>query len=247
MHHLTAACSPAAPRTLAQPPHRPRLLWLAVGSLALLCSACETLAPTPKVDMPPTTPPDLPPISSTAPASGGSLFRTSTYRPAFEDRRARQVGDVVTVQIVENVSASTKTSTATDRTTSLSSGITAFPFLGSSVTDKAKLGAATANTFSGKGDVSAVNTFTGSITATVIEVLPNGHLMVTGEKQIGLNQTVDVMRFSGTVDPRSLQPGSVVASTQVANVRIQSRGRGGADEAQTIGWLSRFFSTLSPF
>jgi len=75
----------------------------------------------------------------------------------------------------------------------------------------------------------------------VVEVLPNGHLVVAGEKQIGVNQNVDVLRFSGTVDPRLLQPGSIVSSTQVANVRVESRGRGAQGEAQTVGWLSRFF------
>jgi hypothetical protein len=56
-------------------------------------------------------------------------------------------------------------------------------------------------------------------------VLPNGHLVVAGEKQIGVNQNVDVLRFSGTIDPRMLQPGSIINSTQVANVRVESRGR----------------------
>ena len=83
--------------------------------------------------------------------------------------------------------------------------------------------------------------------ATVVEVLPNGHLVVVGEKQVGLNQNVDVLRFSGTIDPRDIQPGSIVSSTQVANARIQSRGRGAQDEALTVGWLSRFFFSAWPF
>ena len=85
-----------------------------------------------------------------------------------------------------------------------------------------------------------------AITATVVEVLPNGHLQVVGEKQVGVNQNVDVLKFTGTVDPRTIAPGNMVASTQVANVRVLSRGRGAQDDAQTFGWLSRFFLTLSP-
>jgi flagellar L-ring protein precursor FlgH len=81
----------------------------------------------------------------------------------------------------------------------------------------------------------------------VIEVLPNGHLVVSGEKQIGVNHNVDVLRFSGTVDPRLVQPGSIVSSTQVANVRVESRGRGTQAEAQTVGWISRFFLSFLPF
>ena len=98
-----------------------------------------------------------------------------------------------------------------------------------------------------KGGTESANTFTGSITATVVDVLPNGHLVVTGEKQIGVNQNVDVLRFSGTVDPRALQPGSIVNSTQVANVRVESRGRGAQGEAQAMGWMGRFFNTITPF
>jgi flagellar L-ring protein precursor FlgH len=80
----------------------------------------------------------------------------------------------------------------------------------------------------------------------VVDVLPNGHLVIAGEKQIGVNHNVDVLRFTGTVDPRSLRPGSTVASTQVANLRVESRSRGQA-EAQSIGWLSRFFLNVMPF
>jgi flagellar L-ring protein precursor FlgH len=81
----------------------------------------------------------------------------------------------------------------------------------------------------------------------VIEVLSNGNLVVAGEKQIGVNQNVDVMRFSGTVDPRLLQPNNIISSTQVANVRVESKGRGAQGEAQTVGWLSRFFLSFNPF
>ena len=77
-------------------------------------------------------------------------------------------------------------------------------------------------------------------------VLPNGHLLVAGEKQIGVNHNVDVLRFSGQVDPHMIQTGNVVASAQIANVRIEQRGRGAQAEAQGIGWLSRFFLNVLP-
>jgi flagellar L-ring protein precursor FlgH len=180
-------------------------------------------------------------------STNGSLFQSATYRPVFEDRRARLVGDTVTIQIVENVSASQKSTSTVDRNSSIDAKVTALPL--QPVADLAKLGvgASTNNSFSGKGGTESANTFSGSITATVIEVLPNGHLVVSGEKQIGVNHNVDVLRFSGTVDPRLVQPGSVVSSTQVANVRVESRGRGTQAEAQTVGWISRFFLSFLPF
>ena len=177
----------------------------------------------------------------------GSLFHAASYRPAFEDRRARLVGDIVTIQIVEKVTAKQNSSSNVDRSSETSAGVSAFPFLKANVLGKLGLGAKSENAFSGKGGTENSNTFTGSITATVVEVLPNGHLVVAGEKQIGVNENVDVLRFSGTVDPRSLQPGSVVASTQVANARVQSRGRGAQSEAQAMGWLSRAFNSITPF
>ena len=77
-------------------------------------------------------------------------------------------------------------------------------------------------------------------------VLPNGHLLIAGEKQIGVNHNVDVLRFSGQVDPRAIQAGNVVASAQIANVRIEHRGRGAQADAQGIGWLGRFFLNVLP-
>ncbi len=234
---------PIAPTSL---PLRASRLVLA-GAVLALCAACAAPDRAPKVDVLSTTPPDLPTATRVSQPTTGSLFRTSTYRPAFEDRRARLVGDVVTVQIAENVTASQKSTSTVDRSGEVSSNISAFPFLSASTLNRTALGAKSNNAFEGKGGTESANMFSGSITATVIEVLPNGHLVIAGEKQIGVNQNVDVLRFSGTVDPRALLPGSVVSSTQVANVRVASRGRGAQDEAQTIGWLSRFFLSFSPF
>lgn len=177
----------------------------------------------------------------------GSLYAASTFRPGFEDHRARLVGDTLTVRITERLSASQSSSSEVNRESELSAGVSAFPYLNSSLLGKLQAGATSSNTFNGDGATSANNTFTGNITATVTEVLPNGHLVVIGEKQIGVNQNVDVLQFSGTVDPRTIQPGNTVLSTQLANVRVLSRGRGAQNDAQTFGWLSRFFLMLLPF
>ncbi len=218
----------------------------AVGA-TVLCAGCASLSPPPPVDILPTTPPPLAAASRTPPPVTGGLFHTASYRPGFEDRRARLVGDTVTIQIVENVTASQKSSSTVDRNSEISAGITALPFAKQTFTDKLGVGANSGNTFAGKGGTESANTFQGSITATVIDVLPNGHLIVAGEKQIGVNQNVDVLRFSGTIDPRALQPNSIINSTQVANVRVESRGRGAQNEAQVMGWAGRFFNSITPF
>ena len=77
-------------------------------------------------------------------------------------------------------------------------------------------------------------------------MLPNGHLMIAGEKQVGVNQHVDILRFTGQVDPRAILPGNSIQSANIANVRIENRGVGAQADAQGIGWLGRFFLNLLP-
>ena len=188
----------------------------------------------------------LPMVAAPRPASG-SLFQAVSYRPAFEDPRARSIGDTITIQIVENVTASQVSKSTSNRTTSMDAGVSAAPLVSAMDIANLKVGAASNNDFSGKGGTESANTFAGTITATVVEVLANGHMVVTGEKQIGVNQNVDVLRFSGTVDPKTVQPGNVVSSNKVANARMESRGRGAQAEAQTVGLLTRFFLSFLPF
>jgi flagellar L-ring protein precursor FlgH len=223
------------------------LLLASVLALAALSGGCESMPQKVAVDFAPLPVAPPPKAVAQARANTGSLFQSASYRPGFEDRRARLVGDTVTIQIVENVTASQTSSSTANRTTSMSGSVSAIPFAPASLLPKLTIGAASANDFSGEGATASANTFSGSITATVIDVLPNGHLVLAGEKQIGVNQNVDVLRFSGTVDPRALQPGSIVSSTQVANARIESRGRGAQAEAQTTGWIARFFMAMLPF
>lgn len=211
-----------------------------------MLAACQSLPQPVKVDF---AEPQPQVYTTPAPRTAtGSLFQSGNYRPTFEDRRARNLGDTLTIQITENVTASQKSTSTANRTSSNSSGITALPGVNfpAGSGPLGGIGANSASDFAGKGGTESANTFIGSITATVSEVLPNGHLVVVGEKQIGVNQNVDVLRFSGTVDPRAILPGSVVSSSQVANVRVASRGRGATDEAQTTGWLSRFFFSVWP-
>ena len=214
-------------------------LWLGVFALA----GCEAMRP--KVDV--ALPTTAAPVPIAAPATNnGAIFQAAQYRPLFEDHRARLVGDTLTVQIVEKVSATQKSTSTIDKTGKVSAGLSAVPFLPNSTFSRAKATGDSSNTFEGKGSTENTNDFSGVITASVTGVLPNGHLLISGEKQIGVNDNVDVLRFSGQVDPRSIQPGNSVASAQIANVRVEQRGRGGQADAQKIGWLGRFFLNLLP-
>lgn len=218
------------------------LVVLAAGSAL---TGCASFNAPPKVDLADTRPVQAVPTLQTPP-SNGAIFQVSQYRPLFEDHRARLVGDTLTISIVEKVTASQSSNSSVDKSGTLDGSIKAVPLIKTSPLDRASISGTSSNTFAGKGATENTNDFSGMITVIVTGVLPNGHLQIAGEKQIGVNDNVDVLRFSGQVDPRTIQPGNTVASAMVANVRVQHRGRGPAADANRIGWLSRFFLNVLP-
>jgi flagellar L-ring protein precursor FlgH len=185
-----------------------------------------------------------PPQPQPPPLASGAIYNPQTYRPLFEDQRARLVGDTLTVQIIERVSATASSTSSVDKGGGIEGGISAFP--GVKSISRAALAGSSSNTFEGKGATQSSNTFSGTITVVVREVLDNGHLVVAGEKQIGVNNSVDTLRFSGQLDPRAIQVGNTVPSTQIANVRVEQRGRGAQADAQVMGWLGRVFLSVLP-
>ena len=181
-----------------------------------------------------------------AAAANGAIYQAGHYRPLFEDHRARLPGDTLVVRIVERVTASQSSTSSIDKSGSTTAAVTALPGVRPADFARATAGGNSASTFAGKGATENSNDFSGTITVLVREVLPNGHLVIVGEKQIGVNANVDVLRFSGQVDPRSIQPGNTVQSAQIANVRLEHRGRGAQADAQAVGWLQRVFFSVLP-
>lgn len=216
---------------------------IGVIGLATLLQGCVFWGP--RVQMADTAPVAIAPPPAPA-ANSGSIYNAATYRPLFEDHRARLVGDTLTVNIVEKVSATAKSTSTVDKSGTLSASITALPGVRPSAFARATADGTTGNNFEGKGTTENSNEFSGTITVVVRGVLPNGHLLIAGEKQIGVNENVDVLRFQGQVDPRSIQAGNTIPSAAIANVRLEQRGRGQQAEAQAIGWLSRVFLSLMP-
>ena len=222
-----------------------RIPLLMVVLAPLLLASCGFMYPRVEIAEPTAAVPQ--PLPQAVP-NNRAIFQSSLYRPLFEDHRARLVGDALVVQIVEKVSASQKSTSSIDKSSDLNGTVTALPgVLAAKALTRASVGATAANSFAGKGATENSNDFAGTITVTVRQVLPNGHLVIAGEKQIGVNANVDVLRFSGQVDPRAIQPGNSVQSAQIANVRLEHRGRGAQADAQAVGWLQRvFLSVVSP-
>lgn len=222
---------------------------LAAALLALAAGCAQTRMDTPRVQvLEPTT---LRPPASVAPAppppaATGSIYAAATWRPLLEDRRARFPGDLLTIQIQEKVSARQKSDTSLARDGKIEGAVSAVPLIAPNSFGRARVAGQSSNSLDAKGETGSDNTFAGTITVTVLEVLPNGNLVVAGEKQIGINQNVDALRFSGVINPATVLPGNVVSSTQVADARLEYRGRGDIDRAQTTGWLARFFLSWLP-
>lgn len=220
-----------------------RLSFLMIFGVALLAGCATTVPPT-SVHQPMTARPEARSVSA---SSNGAIFNVTSSRPLFEDRRARFVGDTITINIAEKTTASKNSENKTTRSTSVKAAIPTVNGLPLKTLQGTNFAASGSNDFDGKGQNTSANDFTSSLTVTVIEVLPNGNLLVSGEKQIGLKEGEEFIRFSGVVNPNNITSANTVQSTQVADARIEYKANGFIDSAQAMGWLSRFFLSFLPF
>lgn len=220
------------------------LISLLIVCAGAVLAGCVTTTPATAVHQPMTARPE--PMAMAGPANG-SIFNASSARPLFEDRRARYVGDIITINIAEKTAAQKKSDTKADRTHESSLSIPTLTGLPLRSMQGVSASATSEHAFEGSGENNSSNNFTGTITVTVIEVYPNGNLLVSGEKQIGLKEGEEFIRFSGVVNPNTITSSNTVQSTQVADARIEYKANGFIDTAQVMGWLGRFFLTFMPF
>ncbi|MYN11640.1 flagellar basal body L-ring protein [Pusillimonas sp. TS35] len=225
-----------------------RIFRILVLTLAGVLCGCALIPPDPVVTGPLTAQPPLPGLPPAEP--NGAIYQPTAYGsyPLFEDRRPRNVGDIVTVIIQEKTNAAKNVQTSTDRNGKAGFGVEVSPnVVPDELALRQQFDMEGKNQASGKGSSRADNKFEGTITTTVVGVLPNGNLQIAGDKQIAINRGSEHIRFSGVVDPRSVTGSNTVLSTQVADARIEFRSKGTMDEVQNMGWLQRFFLNISPF
>lgn len=200
------------------------------------------------------TPPTIThqPQSAQAPSAkaqrepNGAIFQTATYRPLLEDPKARLVGDLLTVTISERTSAAKNGASSGSKTGAAAFSAPSFLGVPASTLARTTVSTTTANSFDEKGASSASNSFTGTISVTVVDVLPNGNLLVSGEKQIAFDKGKEFVRFSGVVNPTTIGPGNQVASTQIADARFEYRSTSHVDAAEANSILTRFFLSFLP-
>lgn len=195
-----------------------------------------------------------PPYVSPPPQQQGGIFQAGYNMSLYEDMRARRVGDIITVILTESTNASKQASTSTSKDTSIDiANPTLFgrelrfdlprPFNSAKQNATLETGVESSNAFDGEGDSAQSNSLTGNVTVTVAEVLPNGNLIVQGQKRITINQGDELVRFSGIVRPQDISSDNTVLSTKVANARIAYVGEGMLADANSQGWLGRFFNS----
>lgn len=216
---------------------------LSILFATLLISACTTVPPT-NVHQPMTARPA--PRQDNL-AATGSIYQAGVSRTLFEDRRARYIGDTLTINIAETNSASTKSNTKINRSSSISASAGPIVGLPGKSFQGMELAGSSANNLDGKGESAANNVFTGTITVTVIEVLPNNNLLVSGEKQVAIGQGTEYIRLSGIVNPYFINASNSISSSQLADARIEYKESGAISEAQAMAWLARFFLAILPF
>ena len=215
------------------------ILLLSVWTLA----ACTTVPPT-NVHQPMTARPEPRPETRAVP---GSIYQAGVSRTLFEDRRARYVGDTMTIAIAEKTSAASDSNSTASRSTSISANVPLISGLPGKTFQGLGLSADSANSLDGKGAAAANNVFTGTITVTVIDVLANGNLLVSGEKQVSIGAGTEYIRLSGIVNPYFINSANTISSANVADARIEYKESGVISEAQVMGWLARFFLSVMPF
>jgi flagellar L-ring protein precursor FlgH len=186
-----------------------------------------------------------PVVQTAPPPADGSIYHDMQNLELFNDPRAHRIGDILTINLVEAMQASKKSETTTSKTDKVNVGAPEILGHSLSVGGGAAANSAlnSANSFDGAGSSTQSNQLTGEFTVTVAQRLSNGNLMVRGEKWLTINQGQELIRLSGIVRPEDIEQDNSVDSTRVADARITYTGRGTIDQANTQGWLAKFFNS----
>ena len=230
------------------------LIWMSVVGITIL-SGCATTAgkasvQTPSVDIRGS---QLEPYPLPEP-SEGSLWADGGSTKLFVDLRAREVGDLVTVQISETQSGKLDANTKTSRDSSIEAGIT--DLLGymqrldekkKSLNRKSLFNANFKPSFDGKGSSDRSGSVVASITARVLQVLPNGNLYISGKREVRVNDETQYITVAGIIRPEDIGQDNVIQSTYIADARVEYTGKGVIADKQRPGWLMRILDHVWPF
>lgn len=214
-----------------------RAFKLLFSVLLISLGACQSMLP-PKVNDPqyaPVSPASLVP----PPLKNGGIYQAGYSSGIFEDQRAIRTGDIITIVLDERTASKKSSGASLSKKNDTSVGGITIQGL---ALEQAMAGD---RQFEGSSDADQSNSLKGNITVTVADVLPNGVLVLRGEKWITLTNGDELIRISGLARPADISPSNTIPSTKLADARITYSGRGEMADSNRMGWLSRFF--VSPF
>ena len=215
-----------------------RLSFVAVAALSL--AACTQERPAGFA----ATPPPPPPVEQSAPANGAIFSANTGYAPLHYGNRAARVGDIVQVVLIERTQAGKTTAASSDREGAINISP---PALGPFSFDPGNLNSGSGASFNGSGDAAQSNTLRGDIAVTIAEVLPGGMARIRGEKLMRLSQGEEWIQLSGLIRLADVDADNRISSTRIADADIAYGGRGHIQRSSQPGWLSQFFTLVSPF
>ncbi len=180
----------------------------------------------------------------------GAIYSRANAGFFLGDRRAQRVGDLLTVNLNETMSASKSDTSSIKRTGEISASLPSALFgagaINISPVRPGALTTSTANNFTGSGTTDQSNAITFKITVVVTRVYENGNLWVQGQKQLTLNQGEEFIRVSGLIRPEDIEPGNTIQGQKLAQAQISYTGAGDVSDASKQGWLGRVFGLVSP-
>ncbi len=217
-----------------------------------LVAGCSTPQPR-KIDLT-----EIPVKGGNTPATTGSIWPGETSRNAFfQDLRAKNVGDIVTVRIVEKTSAINGANTATARTSSNDLSISRFfgmplnfgmrDFLGQGQPFSPELQSSYDAEFDGSGTTSRSGELSAVIATRVVDVLRNGNLVLEGRKDTIVNNEQQYIVLSGIARPEDINEENVIPSILLSDAKIEYSGKGVVADGQSPGWLRRILDNVWPF
>ncbi len=186
-------------------------------------------------------------------ASEGSLWSSRTLPSLFADVKARQVGDIVTISIVESASASKNATTATGRQSGMEAS---WSGIFDAITSRSRINKQLignshkidlTNNFDGTGETTRTSFMTAQISARVIDVLPNGNLVIRGSRQVRVNNETQYINIQGVIRPEDISSNNIILSTYIEAANIELSGSGVVSDKQRVGWLSRILDWTWPF
>lgn len=207
--------------------------------LALLLGGCATM-PQELSDFEPIVRPVPPPRPN---YDNGSLFQPRSLS-LFEDPKPYRIGDVLTIILQEQTSASKTAETSTAKDDDISFDVPSILGITPTHNGNTLLNAniSPSRAFSGEADSSQSNSLSGQITVTVVDILPNGNMVVQGEKWLTLNKGKEYIRIAGVVRPQDISGDNTITSSKLADAQIAYSGEGFLADSNEQGWLSKFFS-----